>query len=618
MASITSLKASDGTGNASVATVQSVRSSGATTLVVDTVQGINTKFHATMGTPHTFVDPVTSETIAVISEATAVDFVGHVDGSNLEIDTIAPGFTDAGSAVNDIVIIKPTTQWADEVANVLEVSLENDGTLQTGAVLDALGLNSPLDGWNPGLPAPDTITYNGNRSYDLVFNSTDLTDTLSPGMRLRTTRTVTAPIQCTDLESGSSQFWRDTTVSGMTFTDDFVVGVWVKLESYAIGTVISRFNNTSGWVLKVIADGRFRLIGYNAGASNYSFVQSVQSLPLGKWVHIAAQLDMSAFTATPTTSYVMVDGIDVPAIVTRAGTNPTALVQAGNLEIGADVGTNFFDGKIAQAFVSSAKITQANVRTLISQGLTASLISTHSIVSAYDFNGNANDLNTTNANNLTAQGSASYSADSPFSDGANLASGFTDGATDFGVVMTSSFSTNTTLVVQVPEGCTIPTSGGISAIYYSSLDTPYGFVRDKGRYEVGAYLKARQTAAGGSAFAFQNLNQYLTVPAGLWDLGYSADGIVTHAGANYLGFALTLSTANNTQSDSEFTINSPAINVSLTQIGANGTKRRPVKLTTGTTYYLNIAPSTTSSTLYIGDASAVAAISYITAIPACL
>lgn len=142
MASITSLKASDGTGNASVATVQSVRSSGATTLVVDTVQGINTKFHATMGTPHTFVDPVTSETITVISEATAVDFAGHVDGSNLEIDTIAPGFTDAGSAVNDIVIIKPTTQWADQVATVLNVAHDDDGTLKAGAVDNAAVLAS--------------------------------------------------------------------------------------------------------------------------------------------------------------------------------------------------------------------------------------------------------------------------------------------------------------------------------------------------------------------------------------------------------------------------------------------------------------------------------------------
>jgi len=73
------------------------------------VQGINDTFCASMGTPHTFVDPVTSETITVISEATAVDFIGHVDGANLEIDTIAPGYTDAGSAVGDIIIIKPTT-----------------------------------------------------------------------------------------------------------------------------------------------------------------------------------------------------------------------------------------------------------------------------------------------------------------------------------------------------------------------------------------------------------------------------------------------------------------------------------------------------------------------------
>ena len=86
-------------------------------------------------------------------------------------------------------------------------------------------------GWETGLPTPNTVTYNGNRSYDLVFNSTDLTDTLSPGMRLRTTRTVTAPTQCTDLESSSSQYWQDTSVSGITFTDDFVAGAWVKLES---------------------------------------------------------------------------------------------------------------------------------------------------------------------------------------------------------------------------------------------------------------------------------------------------------------------------------------------------------------------------------------------------
>ena len=65
-------------------------------------------------------------------------------------------------------------------------------------------------GWSDTGAVPDTITYNGNRSYDLVFNSNDLTDTLSNGMKLKLTRTVSAPTQCTNLESSSSQYWSKT------------------------------------------------------------------------------------------------------------------------------------------------------------------------------------------------------------------------------------------------------------------------------------------------------------------------------------------------------------------------------------------------------------------------
>lgn len=162
--SIERIKGSDGSGNANMATVQSSRSPLASTIIVDTVLGINPAgFMGTMGTPHTFVDPVTAEEITVISEDTAVDFTGHVDGANIEIDEIAPGYTDNGSEVGDIVIIRPTTPYADNIAEVLEVSHEDNGELKpdapinspqgtlanvtpVGAILDYAGASAPA-GW---------------------------------------------------------------------------------------------------------------------------------------------------------------------------------------------------------------------------------------------------------------------------------------------------------------------------------------------------------------------------------------------------------------------------------------------------------------------------------------
>ena len=443
-------------------------------------------------------------------------------------------------------------------------------------------------GWETGLPTPNTVTYNGNRSYDLVFNSTDLTDTLSPGMRLRTTRTVTAPTQCTDLESSSSQYWQDTSVSGITFTDDFVAGAWVKLESYpGTQTVISRYNGTSGWYLEILSDGRFRLVGNNGGSGNYSFVQSYQSLPLNKWVHIAAQLDMSTFTATPTTSYTMIDGVDAPAQVIRAGTNPTALVQAGNLQVGASNSTNFFDGKIAQAFVSSAKITQANVRTIISQGLTASLISTHSIASAYDFNNNSNDLNTTNANDLTASGSATATnADSPFALGNDLASAYTKGTTDFGVVMATSFSTNTTVTVQVPEGCTIPTSGGVTSVVYSGQRSPYGFPSNRNLWTVECIDKYQAIQSSPTASTWYYTNLMLTTPIGAWKLGYE---LLSFGGktASVFDHYVTLATSSATETSNAYT----SVVIGYDTISSMQSRTGAVSLSSATPYYVNMKTS---------------------------
>lgn len=98
-------------------------------------------------------------------------------------------------------------------------NIDNDN-IKTGANINGAKLlasslpGSSFDttlagGWiRGGLPAYSSATNNGNKSYVIVFAST-VASLLSPGMRLRTTRTVTAPTLCADLEASSSQYFSE-------------------------------------------------------------------------------------------------------------------------------------------------------------------------------------------------------------------------------------------------------------------------------------------------------------------------------------------------------------------------------------------------------------------------
>jgi hypothetical protein len=406
-------------------------------------------------------------------------------------------------------------------------------------------------GWTSLSGAVSGVTYNGQRSYDITVD-TDQTAVLSPGMRLRTTRTVSAPTQSTSL-NGTNQYYSKSSPSGMTFTDDFVVSAWVKLTGYGTTgvTIASRYNGTSGWVLRVgalgTADGRVYLAGFNAGGSNYSAVVSYQSVPLNRWVHITAQLDMSSFTATTTTSYVMIDGVDVPATVVRGGTSPTALIQAGNLELGSENGgTSLFSGKIAQVAIYNAKVTQANIRATISQGLVGNETS---LISAYSFSNSINDLNTTNANNLTAQGSAvATDADSPFG---GQAGGTISSTLDYGIVAKVTASTVT---VNVAEGCTIPTSGGVSSVSYSTYSTPYGFPGEVDKWRITYLNRASNSTTSNATFGtFMSGSWSFTVPVGAWGVGYHGDSYSQNVTISFAMSPTSLAGAGTTQTTTDIT-----------------------------------------------------------------
>ena len=447
----------------------------------------------------------------------------------------------------DKTIKQLTTEFTSLTADDYFIA-QRDTDNVTGKVKNSAVFNG---GWSPVESPPDTVVANGNRSYTLTFNSLDLTDTISPGMRVRTTRTVAAPDQCTDLEASSSQYYNKTSPSGMTFTDDFVVSAWIKLESYPPSggyyTIASRYNGTSGWELRVkTGSGQIEMYGWNGGAGNYSGAVSYQSVPLNKWVHVTAQLDMSTFTATTTTTYMMIDGVDIPCVVTRGGTNPTALIQAGNLEIGStNSGTSPFDGKIAQVAIYSAKVTQATILASMNQGLTGSETS---LISAYSFNNSINDLSAT-ANNLTAQGSAvATNADSPFGNGG------VSSTLDYALIQTIAFSTNTTIVAQVPEGCTIPTTGGVSSVAYSVQANPYGWVSDKGRWQVATYKLVSNNYSIGAINTWVSSYVKLSIPIGSWRVDYAGNGQLhsTAAGAR-LGFFAIGGTSTLTLVDANYT-----------------------------------------------------------------
>lgn len=127
------LPASDGTGDAALMHIQSVRLAAATTIDVDTVENVPSKFIATYGTllPSGLIDPTTKR-----------DFKGHVSGADLIIDSFEPGNVDAGNVAGQVVIIKPNVGWANRVAafakNFTGKGTPEDATVDDLAVGGAL------------------------------------------------------------------------------------------------------------------------------------------------------------------------------------------------------------------------------------------------------------------------------------------------------------------------------------------------------------------------------------------------------------------------------------------------------------------------------------------------
>lgn len=432
-------------------------------------------------------------------------------------------------------------------------------------------------GWNKLNETPDSVTNNGNGSHTLTFNSVDMSDILSEGMRLRTTRGTAAPDQCADLESSSSQYFSKSSPSGITFTDDFTCMAWIKLESYpAVQMIASRYNGSSGWWFSVEADGRVQAIGFNGSAANFRGGRTYQSLPLNKWVHVAITTNMSAQDYN-----IYINGVLVPNENRTGGTNPTSLVQAGDLQVGALNGsTQPFDGKVAQVAVFDALLTEANIREYMSRPLTGSETN---CVAAFSLDNDITDL-TSNNNDLTAQNSAvATDADSPFGNGG------VSTTLDYGIVTKIDYSTNTDVVVQTPEGCTIDATNSISAVSYSTASSPFGFPRDAGKWEIETQNRNNATQSSPTDNVYYNIGELqLNVPIGAWSLEYMVSFATDENNdASFTG-RVSLSTSSSAVSTNDLS----SYHVTVINGATNGDTTHPhyrnksVNLESSTPYYL--------------------------------
>lgn len=403
------------------------------------------------------VDPGTSD------QAT---FIGKVDGNEVIDVEWTEGNLGASHAAGATVIDYDSSTHYNVLTKLLRMIANQDGTLKTTSVQAALNIQTTNPDWTPLANVPSLASTKGMGVSEITFTGINYTDRISKGARIKIPRGTPAQAKSAKL-NGTSQYWDKPSPLGLTFTDDFSVGAWIYVESLGGNQqIISRWNGTNGWYLFIDSTGKLILNGVNNGVNNYNRVLTRDALPLKRWVHVAAQLDMSAYSISDTTSYILVDGVRVPCSVFRSGTNPTALVQAGNLQIGASNGSSYFNGSIAQAWISPTKTTIENVRNLMNQELNDTIITENNIVSAYSFNDSANDLNTTNPNNLSPMnGVTSDNLSSPFSKEA------------FGVVIRDPVFADgdTTVTIQTHPAYAVPNSP-LAAASISGMQSPYGYI----------------------------------------------------------------------------------------------------------------------------------------------
>lgn len=425
------------------------------------------------------------------------------------------------------------------------------------------------------------LTYGGNNgNHESYYTATgDQTTFLQEGMKIRLPRTTSRSSQSLRVLKASSQYAVKTSPANISFTTTFTCEADIYVESLPAsgkeGTVVScATSNTAGWSFALNDAGRLVISGFRVAANN-RIATAYQATPLNKWIHVAASLDMTSSGAC--TMYI--DQVAVNNALATTGT-ATALVQSGNLQVGARDADHFFDGRIKNVRVWSEIRSEAQIKANCGKVLVPADEPT--LVSYFPFDGNSEDQ-TSNNNDLTLQASATDTyADSPYH------------SNEYGRIVNIDESGGTTTMKVFVAG--IAPQESITGASYSGAASPYGFPVDPESWRIYtiAFSEHVQSSPVTGTW-YNNGNLKLYIGAGHWNAGFRAKVAGTRGSTGSAGLQTTLATSAGAETDKRFTYEVEANDI--TGIGDTAELSNHLTRTTGVFYYLNERVAFASSTL---------------------
>jgi len=429
----------------------------------------------------------------------------------------------------------PINQLAAEINGNLDSSNIKDNSIGASKLApDAFNFAaSTAGGWTPLGYTATFLQNNGNKE-TVVNYAGDVTNILSPGMKVAYTRSVAPPTQCMSFTAASSQYATKASPTGITGTSAITLEALIYVNSYSEGGIVSATNaTTSGFQFQIKPTGQLQIVAIQSSGVARNRITS-QTIPLKKWVHVAVAVTMSTGVIT-----FFVNGAPVTHSSADAG-SATAITQGGPLQLGAVNSSWFLDGLTAETRIWSTARTQAEILANMNNNLTGS---ESGLVGLWRGAGNFNDL-TANANHLTATNGATATQNAnPF----NLI--------EYGkITKVGAFSGGVTPVtVFTGTDCNIPNMALTSPLY-STQAAPYGFPAAKDKWTFTVLNGTQVGQSSPAANTWYNLPAFtIQAPTGQWIPSISSNLYVDKASAGPLSARATLSTTSTGESDPALT-----------------------------------------------------------------